>query len=140
MHRYPETAFTADELKEIYNQRWEIETGFREVKHILGLSAFHSKQENYILQEVFARLLMYNYSMSITRSVQPKEKACSYQLQVNFTQATKICLHFFRYRGQEPPYNAEATILRFVLPIRPDRKRKSTTSGTSVVSFNYRLT
>lgn len=53
------------ELKELYNQRWGIETGFREVKHILGLSAFHSKQENSILQEVFARLLMYNYSMSI---------------------------------------------------------------------------
>ncbi len=38
----PETAFTADELKELYNQKWGIETGFREVKHILGLSAFHS--------------------------------------------------------------------------------------------------
>lgn len=116
-----------------------IETGFREVKHVLGLSAFHSKQENSILQEVFARLLMYNYSMSITMSVQPKEKDRRYQLQVNFTQATKICLHFFRYRGQAPPYNVEATILRFVLPIRPDRQRKRTTNGTSVVSFNYRL-
>lgn len=134
-----ETEFSAAELKEIYNLRWGIETGFREVKHVLGLSAFHSKQENSILQEVFARLLMYNYSMSITMSVQPKEKDRRYQLQVNFTQATKICLHFFRYRGQAPPYNVEATILRFVLPIRPDRQRKRTTNGTSVVSFNYRL-
>ena len=40
----PETEFTAADLKELYNQRWGIETGFREVKHILGLSAFHSNQ------------------------------------------------------------------------------------------------
>ena len=134
-----ETEFSAKELEELYNLRWGIETGFREVKHILGLSAFHSKQENSILQEVFARLLMYNYSMSITMSVRPKEKDRRHQLQVNFTQATKICLHFFRHRGQEPPYNVEATILRFVLPIRPDRQRQRKTNGTSVVSFNYRL-
>lgn len=136
----PETEFTAQELKELYNQRWGIETGFREVKHILGLSAFHSKQENSILQEVFARLLMYNYSMSITMAVQPKEKDRRYQLQVNFTQATKICLHFFKHRAKEPSYNVEATILRFILPIRPNRQRIRATNGTSVVSFNYRLT
>lgn len=135
----PETEFTAQELKELYNQRWGIETGFREVKHILGLSAFHSKQENSILQEVFARLVMYNYSMSITMAVRPKEKDRRYQLQVNFTQATKICIHFFKHRGKEPSYNVEATILRFILPIRPGRQRMRTTNGTSVVSFNYRL-
>lgn len=135
----PETEFTAAELKELYNQRWGIETGFREVKHILGLSAFHSKQENSILQEVFARLLMYNYSMSITMAVRPKEKDRRYQLQVNFTQATKICLHFFKCSEKEPSYNVEATILRFILPIRPGRQRTRITTGTSVVSFNYRL-
>ena len=135
----PETEFSAEDLKELYNQRWGIETGFREVKHILGLSAFHSKQENSILQEVFARLLMYNYSMSITMGIRPKEKDRRYQLQVNFTQATKICLHFFKYRGKEPSYNVEETILRFILPIRPGRRRKRSTNGTTVVSFNYRL-
>lgn len=40
----PEDLFTVEELKEIYKQRWGIETGFREVKYILGLTVFHSKQ------------------------------------------------------------------------------------------------
>jgi len=135
----PENLFTVEDLKSIYKQRWGIETGFREIKYILGLRAFHSKQENSILQEIYARLLMYNFSMCITMNIIPKEKDRRYQLQVNFTQATKICLNFFKYRGKEPAYDIETTIQRFVLPIRPNRKRQRTTAGTCAVSFNYRL-
>ena len=120
----PEEIFSMEDLKEIYHQRWGIETGFRELKYILGLSAFHSKQENSILQEIYARLVMYNLK---------------YRLQINFTQATKICLNFFRYKGKEPPYDIEATIQRFLLPIRPNRKRQRVSVSTCVVSFNYRL-
>lgn len=77
--------------------------------------------------------------MCITMKICPKENDRRYQLQVNFTQATKICLDFFKYRGKEPPYDIETTILRFVLPIRPNRQRKRVSVGTCVVSFNYRL-
>lgn len=135
----PENQFSADDLKGLYMLRWGIETGFREVKYILGLTAFHSKQENSILQEIYARLVMYNFSMSIIVKVRPKEKDRRHQLQVNFTQATLICLHFFRHRGREPAYDVETTILRFVLPIRPNRRRQRNAVGTCVVSFNYRL-
>lgn len=135
----PEELFSLEDLKEIYKKRWGIETGFRELKYILGLSSFHSKQENSVLQEVFARLIMYNFSMFITMKIQPKEKDRRYQLQVNFTQATKICLNFFRYRGKEPPYDIEATIERFLLPIRPNRKYQHRAVSTTVVPFNYRL-
>lgn len=34
-----------------------------ENNYILGLAAFHSKKENSILQEIFARLIMYNFSI-----------------------------------------------------------------------------
>ncbi|WP_442872463.1 hypothetical protein [Coprococcus sp. LG100-32] len=103
------------------------------------MSAFHSKQENSILQEIYARLVMYNFSMLIAQHVKPKEKDLKYKLQINFTQAAKICLNFFRYKGKEPPYDIEATIQRFLLPIRPNRKRQRVSVSTCVVSFNYRL-
>lgn len=135
----PEDLFNANDLKELYTLRWGIETGFRELKYVLGLAAFHSKKENSILQEIFARLIMYNFSMEITQKVSIKENDRRYQLQVNFTQATNICLNFFRHRGNEPPYDIEATIQRFLLPIRPNRKRQRQTASTTVVSFNYRL-
>lgn len=135
--------FSVEELKEIYRKRWGIETGFREVKYILGLRAFHSKQENSILQEIYARLVMYNFSMSITLNTsleeKGKEKDLKHHLQVNFTQATKICLHFFKHRKLEPTYDIEATIRRFLLPVRPNRQRQRVAVSTTVVSFNYRL-
>ena len=58
---------------------------------------------------------MYNFSMLIAQHVKPKEKDLKYKLQINFTQAAKICLNFFRYKGKEPPYDIEATIQRFLL-------------------------
>lgn len=39
-----EEHFTINDLKELYALRWGIETGFRELKYILGLSVFHSKK------------------------------------------------------------------------------------------------
>ncbi|MGL5689651.1 MAG: IS4 family transposase [Bacteroidales bacterium] len=139
----PADRFSIDELKEIYRRRWGIETGFREVKYILGLRAVHSKQENSILQEIYARLVMYNFSMSITLKTPPKlehkEKDLKHHLQVNFTQATRICLHFFKFMGLEPPYDIEATIRRFLLPVRPNRQRQRIAVSTTIVSFNYRL-
>ena len=100
-----EDRFGVEEIKEIYRKRWAIETGFREVKYILGLRAVHSKQENSILQEIYARLVMYNFSMAITLntpiSIKDKEKDLKHHLQVNFTQATKIWWHFFKFRGLE---------------------------------------
>lgn len=135
-----EKEFSANDLKELYHLRWGIETGFRELKYILGLAAFHSKKENSVLQEVFARLIMYNFSMKIVQRVSIKEKDRRYQLQVNFTQAAKICLNFFRHKNEQPPYNIEATIQRFLLPIRPNRKRQQESVSITVVSFNYRLT
>lgn len=131
--------FSGNELKEIYGKRWGIETGFREVKYILGLRAVHSKQENSILQEIYARLVMYNFSMAIIQNVSIKEKDLKHHLQVNFTQATRICLHFFKHRKFEPTYDIEATIRRFILPIRPNRQRQRIAVSTTVVSFNYRL-
>ena len=134
-----EENFCADELKDIYRQRWGIETGFRELKYIFGLAAFHSKQENSILQEIFARLIMYNFSMCIIEKIKPKEKDRRYQLQVNFTQAARICLHFFRHRANEPPFDIKTTIQRFVLPVRPHRHQKRLAVRACIVSFNYRL-
>lgn len=134
-----EEIFSIEELKEIYRRRWGIETAFRELKHIMGLSAFHSKQENSILQEVYARVIMYNFSMLITGKVQIKEKNLKNKLQINYTQAIRICRHFFNCLDFEAEYNVEATIQRFLLPVRPNRQYNRTASKPNTKNFNYRL-
>ena len=61
--------FSAKDLKEIYHLRWGIETSFRELKYAIGLTSFHARKVNYIKQEVFARLLLYNYCELITTHI-----------------------------------------------------------------------
>ena len=53
-------SFPPAKLKKMYHQRWGIETAFRDLKHTIGLEHFHSKRAEFIAQEVFARLILYN--------------------------------------------------------------------------------
>ena len=52
--------FPAAEIKRLYAMRWGIETSFRELKYTLGLLHLHSKKVEFIHQEIFAKLTMYN--------------------------------------------------------------------------------
>lgn len=58
--------FSDEAIKELYQMRWGIETSFRELKYSIGLINFHSKKGDFIIQEVFARLTMYNFCEIIT--------------------------------------------------------------------------
>lgn len=63
------TLFPSEKLKELYRLRWGIETSFRELKYAIGLTNFHAKKVDYIKQEIFARLTLYNYCELITTFV-----------------------------------------------------------------------
>lgn len=119
--------------------RWNIEVGFREAKYILGMEAFHSKQENSICQEIYSRIIMYNFSMLITLGTKIPEKERKHQHQINFSRAVRICIAFFKQTENGPPIDVEATIVKFLLPIRSNRSRPRDTVSACVVSFNYRL-
>lgn len=134
-----EDEFSTEELKKLYQLRWNIEVGFREAKYILGMKAFHSKQANSICQEIYSRIIMYNFSMLITIGIKIPEKGQKYHQQVNFSRAVRICVAFFKQTGNGPPIDIESTIAKFLLPIRPNRSRPRDAVSACVVSFNYRL-
>jgi len=131
-------AFPADALKEIYHLRWGIETSFRELKYAVGLLNFHSKKTELITQEIFAQLIMYNFSMMIASHAIIRQNHTRYAYQVNFTRAIQICVFFFRYRSNAPP-DADALICKHILPIRPGRTDKRKLRSRSAVSFLYRV-
>ena len=61
-------------IKELYHLRWGIETSFRKLKYSVGLSCFHSKKAEYVEQEIYARVIMYNFCESITPHVSTHQK------------------------------------------------------------------
>lgn len=134
--------FPADELKSIYNMRWGIETSFRALKYTVGLTSFHAKKQESIIQEIFARMIMYNFAEMITSHVVISQMDKQYHYQVNFTVAVHVCRHFLRSRGDEPPPDVEALIHKNILPIRPIRPGQKNTRKIrykSAVSFVYRV-
>jgi len=129
--------FPAEELKRLYHMRWGIETSFRQLKYTVGLSLFQSKKVEYIAQEVFARLTMYNFCELITSHVVIQKKRRKYVYQTNFTAAVHICRQFLR--GAVSPPKVEALINKEVVPIRPGRSTPRRTKNIKFKGFFYRI-
>lgn len=135
----PQTDFDMAALKELYKRRWGIETSFRHLKYSIGLLYFHSKKIESIEQEIWARLILYNYSMSVTLNIGNKKKQSRYSYKPNIANAIQVCRRFLKMCTDETPPNIEWLISGAQLPIRPDRivSRKRTTQRPR--KFNYRV-
>ena len=134
----PSTTFSPDDIKMLYSKRWGIETSYRDLKYIVGLLHFHAKKVEYILQELFASLLMYNFCGLITSHITlPKKNNCKYRYKVDFSAAVHICKELFR--GKMSPQKAAACIPKFLTPIRPDRHYSRRYNTGLKNSFVYRL-
>ena len=131
--------FSADDIKKIYKMRWGIETSFRELKYHVSLIAFHSKKKDCVIQEIFASLIMYNFSMLITENILiDDDKHNDYRYKINYATAIHICIAFFRCNNVSPSH-LEKLIARNKCPVRPDRNAVRKTRYHSAISFNYRL-
>ena len=135
----PFEEFSADELKHLYHLRWSIETSFRELKHVIGASNFHSKKREFIEMEIWARIILYNFCSIITGHVVIKRKGSKHPLQVNYSVAYHACHYLFRLHGEEKPPEIESLIEKNTLPIRPDRNYARQHRFRVPVSFTYRF-
>ena len=76
--------FTIQDIKELYHLRWEIETSYRELKYDLDLNTLHSKKRNLIEQEIYAKMLLYNFCSRITNGIDIAKQKRKYEYQLNF--------------------------------------------------------
>ena len=136
----PRDLFSIEEIKKLYAMRWGIETSFRELKYVIGLSALHSKKDAFVKQEIFAKLLMYNFSECIiAQEIIEQDENRKHSYQVNYTMAMKICLDFFR--GLVDPDNLYKLISKYIEALRPNRKdkRKQGLPAKMFIWFVYRV-
>lgn len=131
--------FPAKQIKELYHLRWGIETSFRELKYAIGLTNFHSKKVTYIIQEILARMIMYNFCELITTSIILSQKDTKHNYQVNYTMAIHICRYFLKNNDNRKPPDVEALIKKYILPVRMGRHDPRKVRVQSTVSFLYRV-
>jgi len=128
------------ELKEIYHMRWGVETSYRELKHAIGMLHFHSKKVEHIQQEIYAKMVLYNFCEMITLNVVIKQdNNRKHNYQVNFTNAITICKRFYLSCKDKHPPDVEALICKYISPVREGRNflRKIKTQPNK--SFLYRV-
>lgn len=133
----PKSEFSAAQIKELYSMRWNIELSFRDLKHTIGTLNFHSKKRTYIEQEIWCRMILYNFCSIIILHVPVKETGKKYIYQVNFSLSMKICIAFLR--NKESPPDTESLISRYILPIRPNRAYARQHRIQHPASFAYRF-
>ena len=128
--------FPPAELKKLYAMRWGIETSFRELKYTVGLRYFHARKADFVRQEIFARLVMYNFCERITARAVIKKDDCKHDYMANFTRAVHLCKAFLR--GKADPDGIEILISRHLSPIRPGRRNPRNLKQQEPVYFIYR--
>lgn len=127
--------FSTEKLKTLYKMRWGIETSFRKLKYTIGMSNLHSKNPEYICQEIFGKLILYNFCEIIASHVVLEQRNKKYKYRVNFTMAVYCCR---RYLRDSLFNNIEQLINRSLTPVKPDRQYKRRVIKKRWISFTYR--
>lgn len=132
-----EDDFPPVELKRLYNLRWGIESSFRALKYTVGLLFFHTKKAELIFQEIFVRLIMYNFTELVASSIIIQHISKKYSYKVNFSVAVHVCRLFFLGNVALP--DVEVILRRYISPIRPGRCFPRNSAPKHTISFAYRL-
>lgn len=135
----PSEDFSINELRELYRMRWGIETSFRDIKYSASLVFFHSRKKELVLQEIFAKLILYNFTELITHSIiLQKKSSCKYAYQINFSLAIAICIEFLKRYRKRKKLDVVSLINRELIPIRPNRSSPRHVRARTASTFQYR--
>jgi hypothetical protein len=134
--------FPASKIKELYKLRWGIEVSYRHLKYSVDLNALHSKRRDFIRQEIWARLVMFNLSMIIIDYVSDhklSKRERNPEYKANITMAIFFTKRYMiKRKGGDPP-DLECLIAREILPVRDDRHYSRNVRSQGFVSFSYRF-
>ena len=88
-------------MKELYNQRWEIETGFKKLKSLVRIEEFTGNRRIIIEQDFYTHIFIYNLANAIKNDGQnkttrkPRNKENQMFYQPNFSKIVgNIYLYF----------------------------------------------
>lgn len=118
----PREEFSMQELKLLYFARWGIESSFRKLKYTIGLSNFHSYKPDYIRQEIYARVILYNVTETIINNTIVEKQGTKHSYKVNFTVAAHISRIFLRLTTKEDSMDVMEILQSELIPIRDGRQ------------------
>ena len=113
--------FPLEEINKLYRMRWSEETSFRELKYTIGLINWHSSKYDGILQEINARMILYNFcELAISHAVVKTSKNTKHVYKINFAIAVNIYRAYLKHDGNET--ETMLLIQKYLTPVRYNRK------------------
>ena len=133
----PREAFRLYEMKELYHLRWEIEKSFLFLKYGLCLNYFHSIKTERLYQEIYAKIILFNFTSLIVAAVPvPDRRFRKYKYKIAFTDAVYLCKDFL-LGLQEWDY-IEKELQRHLTQIRPNRQYQRKIVSQRLRGFQHR--
>ena len=133
--------FPKEEIKDLYIRRWNIEVSYRHLKYVTDLNRTHSVKRDLLMQEIWAKLIMFNISMIIINYINEnkisKEVKRRDEYKVNVSVAVELIRACIKRKGRVPP-GLIKQIASNILPVRHGRKYNRNVHAQGFVSFNYR--
>lgn len=102
---------------------------------------FHCRKKQLVLQEIYAKLILYNFSEAVTGGIviQKRKGKMQYKYSINFTTAISLCVEFIRRNSnREALFELDDLISIHLVPVRPGRSSPRYIRARTATSFLYR--
>ena len=84
---------------------------------------FHSKKREFIIQEIWARMILYNYCILVAFQIPIDNlKKYKHERQISYKDAIDICREYLHPHTYLKNKTLIQLLLRYIHPVRPDRK------------------
>ena len=132
MTNISEDELSSEDINEIYQLRWGIETNYHELKESMQVTNISSSKDTIIKQEIYSQMAVCNIIRSIANELNPQinQDKYKYQMKVNFNIAVgfvkrfllKILIEKDNKKRKELCEVLFNNILKNLIPIRDGRK------------------
>ena len=137
--------FVLEDIKACYHWRWGIEISFRYLKHANGLLYFHSKKPEFLKQESYANLILYNFGIFLANEAaeenlkKKRKKGNKYNYEIDFSSALKTARKFFVRRDSHKHVDIIKLMMKYVHAVKIEfRQFDRPLRGIGAIHFGYR--
>ena len=138
-------SFDIEDIREAYQSRWNEELCFRYLKHAAGLLYFHSRKPEFVKQEIFATLVMYNFGVFLANEAlhehnkKKQDPDNKYKYTIDFSTAIRTARKYYRRSAKEPPIDVIRLLCKYFHAVKERfRKFKRPLRGIGAIRFCYR--
>jgi len=142
--------FSFEEMKELYNLRWGVETTYHQLKENLKIGNISSGKSSIVRQEILSGILVYNIVQSFINVAEEEieQEKYKYEMKINQNMAVGFLKDYFIFimlESDEKKKNKlmdefEELIIKYLVPIRKNRRYLRDKKGHNKYHINKRKT